>query len=223
MPAFKIPFKIWSFGFSKRVAISREAGAAVFTLLIIVSSISQAATKTIVFVGDSITAGYGVKKEEGYPERVGTLLNAEKKDVKIVNGGISGSVTADADRRVRWYLKSKPEVIVLALGANDGLKGTPVKIIKDNLAKAIDVAKTGNVKVLLVGIRVFENLGSDYTKDFAKLFADLAKEKKVAFLPFLLEGVALDKKLNQDDGKHPNAKGHEVIAKHVLPELTKLL
>lgn len=184
---------------------------------------TKASPHVILFVGDSLTAGYGVKKEEGFPERAGELLNAQGKNVKIINGGISGSVTADADKRVKWFLKAKPEILVLALGANDGLKGTPPEVIKKNLALAIDVAKTGNVKVLLAGIRVFENLGSNYTKAFARIFPDLAKEKNVRLLPFLLEGVALQKDLNQADGKHPNAKGHDVIAKTISKELEKML
>lgn len=226
MQGVEIPFKIWRD--AARFGIRRLWDLDIVAIFIFLSLMSHAwtataATKTIVFVGDSITAGYGVKKDEGFPERIGEILKSEKIDVKIVNGGISGSVTADADRRIRWYLKSKPDVIVLALGANDGLKGTPVKVIKTNLEKAIDVAKAEKAKVLLAGMRVFENLGADYTKEFAKVFSDLAKEKRVAFIPFLLEGVALDKNLNQDDGKHPNAKGHEVIAKRVAPEISKLL
>ena len=177
----------------------------------------------ILFVGDSLTAGYGVKKEEGFPERAGEILKAHGKTVKIINGGISGSVSADADKRVKWFLKAKPEILVLALGANDGLKGTPPQVIKKNLALAIDVAKSGNVKVVLAGIRVFENLGADYTKAFAQIFPALAKEKGVTLFPFLLEGVALQKDLNQSDGKHPNAKGHEVIAKNIAAELEKML
>lgn len=186
----------------------------------------QAVTKqerVILFVGDSLTAGYGVKKEDGFPEKAGEILKTKGKNVKIINGGISGSVSADADKRVKWFLKAKPEILVLALGANDGLKGTPPQVIKKNLALAIDVAKAGNVKVLLAGIRVFENLGADYTSAFARIFPELAREKGVKLFPFLLEGVALEKELNQSDGKHPNAKGHDVIAKAIAAELEKML
>ncbi len=186
-------------------------------------ALAQSSERVILFIGDSITAGYGVKKEEAFPERVGEILTAKGHKVKIINGGISGSVTAEADKRVRWFLKTKPEILVLALGANDGLKGTPVEVVKKNLAQAIDLAKENKVKVLLAGMRVFENLGADYTRAFQQVFKELAQEKKVAFMPFLLEGVALDKGLNQSDGKHPNAKGNEVIAKNVARELEKLL
>ena len=181
------------------------------------------ATRTIVFIGDSITDGYGVKKEEAYPEKIGEILNAAGKPVKIVNGGISGSVTFGADQRVRWFLKTKPEILVLALGANDALKGTPVAVIKKNLSLAIDEAQKNHVKVLLVGMQIFQNFGAVYTKEYAKLYSDLAKEKKTAYMPFLLEGVALDKTLMQSDAKHPNAKGQEIIAKNMSHDLEKLL
>lgn len=179
--------------------------------------------KTILFVGDSLASGYGVKKEESFPERVGEMLREKGHKIKIVNGSIPGSVTAEADRRVRWYLKVKPDVVVLELGGNDGLKGTPVSVIKSNLAKAIDLAKSNDIKVLLAGMRVYTNLGSDYAKDFERVYSELAREKGVPFVPFLLEGVAMDRTLNQSDLKHPNAKGHEIIARDLTRALEKLL
>ncbi|MEK7356168.1 MAG: GDSL-type esterase/lipase family protein, partial [Bdellovibrionota bacterium] len=101
--------------------------------LVFIDSSRAASPKTIVFIGDSITDGYGVTKEEAYPTKVGELLKSKGHDVKVINGGTSGSVTAEADRRVRWFLRAKPEVVVLALGGNDGLKGTPVSVIEQNL------------------------------------------------------------------------------------------
>ncbi|HVK61758.1 MAG TPA: arylesterase [Bdellovibrionales bacterium] len=179
--------------------------------------------KTIVFIGDSLTAGYGVKKEEGYPERVETILRSRGKSVKIINGGISGSVSAEADARVKWFLKTKPQLIVLALGANDGLKGTPVAVIEKNLESAILLAKENKVPVVLVGMRMVTNLGPEYGKNFEGLYARLAKKHSLPFYPFLLDGVALNRELNQSDMKHPNAKGHEVIAKKMADFLEKEL
>jgi acyl-CoA thioesterase I len=179
--------------------------------------------KTILFIGDSLTAGYGVKKEEAFPALVGQLLKAKGHNVKIVNGGISGSVSAEADRRLNWFLKAKPDILFLALGANDGLKGTPPSVIKKNLAQAIDLAQKNDVKVLLVGVRIFTNFGQEYTREFERIYHDLAKEKGVPLMPFLLEGVALNKELNLPDGKHPNAEGHKVLAGNVARELEKLL
>lgn len=179
--------------------------------------------KTVLFIGDSLTEGYGVKKDEAYPEVIGRLFEKKGRKVRIVNGGISGSVTADADLRLRWFLKSKPDVLVLALGGNDALKGTPTETIKKNLARAIDAAQAEKIPVLLCGIRVFSNFGAEYARALDAVYRDLARERRVALVPFLLENVALKKELNQSDGKHPNAKGHEVIAAHVARELEKLL
>lgn len=177
----------------------------------------------IVFIGDSLTQGYGVRQEESYPELVGTKLRAEGFNVKIINGGISGSVTAEADRRVRWYLKAKPSVIVLALGANDGMKGTPPAVIESNLKKAIELAKANHISIVLAGLKMFSNLGADYVRQFDAIYPKLAREEKVPLIPFLLEDVALQKELNQSDMRHPNAKGHEKIATRVAAKLQEIL
>lgn len=179
--------------------------------------------RMIVFVGDSLTAGYGVKKEEAFPALIEKELQSKGHAVIVINGGISGSVTAEADRRIKWYLRSKPDIVVIALGANDALKGTPPATIKANLAQAIDLAQGQKIKVLLVGMSIFSNLGPEYSEAFSRVFRELAREKKVALVPFLLEGVALQSNLNQADGKHPNAKGHEILARNVLKELERLL
>ncbi len=183
----------------------------------------RANERVVLFLGDSLTEGYGVKKEEAYPELVRDLLEKSGTKIKVVNGSISGSVSADADRRLRWFLKTKPEIMVLALGSNDALKGTSPKVIKENLAKVIDLAQTNGITVLLCGVRVFTNFGADYTRSLEQVYKDLAKEKKLEFMPFLLEGVALDRELNQSDGRHPNAKGHAIIAKNVAKELEPIL
>lgn len=179
--------------------------------------------RTVVFIGDSITAGYGVKKEEAFPHLIGERLRSKGHAVKVINGGVSGSVSAEADRRVRWFLKAQPDLFVLALGANDGLKGTPPDVIKKNLRQAIDLAQANRIPVLLIGIQVFSNFGPDYTKAFKDVYSELARETKVEFMPFLLEGVALQKSLNISDGKHPNAKGHQVIAENVGDRVESIL
>lgn len=179
--------------------------------------------QVIVFIGDSLTQGYGVRQEEAYPELVGKMLREKGRNVKIINGGISGSVTAEADARVRWYLRAKPTVIVLALGANDGMKGTPPSVIETNLSKAIDLAQQNGIKVLLSGIKMFTNLGTDYVRKFDAIYPRLARQKKVPLIPFLLEDVALQKDLNQSDMRHPNAKGHQVIATRVTAKLEEIL
>ena len=184
---------------------------------------SPAGTETILFIGDSITQGYGVKETQAYPEIVQHLLQMRGHAVRVINGGISGSVTADADHRMRWYLRASPQIVVLALGGNDGLKGTSPDLVKKNLSLAIDYAQSHGMKVLLCGIDVFANFGDDYRASFKKVFTDLASEKKVELLPFLLEGVALHKDLMQPDQKHPNAAGHVIVAKNVAAKLEKML
>ncbi len=184
---------------------------------------SAVKTQTIVFVGDSITEGYGVKQEQAFPAIAGEILKKKGHDVKIVNGGISGSVSADADARVKWFLKLKPDILVLELGGNDALKGTPVAQIEKNLDRALKVALEAKLKVLLVGMRIYTNFGPDYTKQFADLFPRLARLRKVPLIPFLLEDVALKKELMQSDQKHPNVPGHAKVAEQVALELEKLL
>lgn len=177
----------------------------------------------ILFIGDSLTAGYGVRKEEAFPAIVERKLKAAGRNVKVTNGGISGSVSAEADRRLRWYLKAKPKILFLSLGANDALKGTPPEVIKINLAKAVALAKENDIKVILGGIRIFTNFGAGYAARFEKVYRDLAREHKVALIPFILEGVALDKTLNLPDGKHPNPKGHVRVADNILKILEPML
>ncbi len=177
----------------------------------------------ILFIGDSLTAGYGVRKDEAFPALIEKKLKAAGRNVKITNGGVSGSVSAEADRRLRWHLKAKPSILFLSLGANDALKGTPPGVIKSNLEKAILLAKENDIKVILGGVRIFTNFGTRYAADFEKIYADLAREQKVAFVPFILEDVALDKSLNLSDGKHPNPRGHERVAAGVLKVLEPML
>jgi len=179
--------------------------------------------KTVLFIGDSLTEGYGVRREEAYPILVEQILNRKTPRVRVINAGISGSVTAGADRRLRWFLKAKPQILVLALGGNDALKGTPTKVIKGNLESAIRLAKENQIQVVVAGMQIFTNFGEQYGREFEKLYRDLAKENDVKLIPFLLEGVALEKSLNLPDGKHPNAEGHKRIAELVAKELERLL
>lgn len=201
----------------------RFVAAGLFILFHCAQADAIGAAKTIVFVGDSITEGYGVKQEQAFPAIAGEILKKKGHDVKIVNGGISGSVSADADARVKWFLKLKPDILVLELGGNDALKGTPASQIEKNLDQALKVAVGAKLKVLLLGMRIYTNFGPDYTKQFAELFPRLAKAHKTALIPFLLEDVALKKDLMQSDQKHPNVPGHAKVAERVATELEKLL
>lgn len=176
------------------------------------SSANTLKSKTIVFLGDSLTEGYGVAKESSFPSLIQKKLDQEKLVVKVVNAGISGSTTASALSRLTWQLKQNPDVLFLALGANDGLRGLPIAQSRENLSKAIELAKSKNVKVILAGMLMPPNYGEKYRKEFEGLFKELAKKYQLVFVPFLLEGVAGKSELNLPDGIHPNEAGHKVIA-----------
>ena len=209
----------------KPTAFGLELGSA--AIKPINQSSSAQKTETILFIGDSIAEGYGVKREESFPELAGQILRdklrAKGRAIKIVNGSISGSLSSDVESRLNWYMKRPPTILVLELGGNDALKGTPAETIKKNLAKAIDVAQAHGVQVVLAGMQIFANYGAAYARDFAKIYPELAHEKKCVLIPFILDGVALHKNLNQPDGKHPNAAGHAIIATNLSRTLEPLL
>lgn len=177
---------------------------------------------TVLCLGDSLTEGYGVEKDKAYPalveEKYRSLRTKDSSapDVHVINAGISGSTTASALSRLKWYLNKKPQVLFLALGANDGLRGQDINAAKANLRATIELAKQNNITVWLAGMHMPPNYGATYTKTFHQLFIDLAKEEKISLMPFLLEGVALHPDLIQPDGLHPNEKGHVVLASHVF-------
>ncbi len=175
----------------------------------------------VVILGDSITEGYGLTKEQAYPALVETQLKGEGYVVQIINGGISGSTSASGPSRMNWYLKSKPDLVIVALGANDGLRGGAASSLKENLKETITAAKAKNIAVGLAGMRMPPNYGLKYTKEFAEVYPALAKEENIAFYPFLLEGVAGVTGLNQPDGIHPNEKGQQIIANKFAKFLKK--
>lgn len=178
----------------------------------------------IIFLGDSITAGYGVNKSRAFPALIAARLEKEKlSSFEVINGGISGSTTASGLSRLKWQLKGKPSYIVIALGANDGLRGIKVDKTKENLEEIINLAKQHQLKILMAGMMMPPNYGKHYTEEFAAIFPDLAKKHSIPLMPFLLEGVAGEAPLNQTDGIHPNEKGHEMIAEKIWPHLYKLL
>lgn len=196
--------------------------AAIFMLMAI--NYSALAQSTVLFIGDSLTAGYGVKKEKSYPSLIQDQLNSNHKiEAKIINGSISGSTSASALSRLRWYLKSKPNILLLALGANDGLRGLDIAATKKNLEDTILLAKEHKVQVILIGMQMPPNYGKEYTQSFKRMYDQLIQEHQLKSVPFLLEKVAGEKDFNQEDGIHPNEKGHEQMAKNVMPALLKAL
>ena len=206
---------------SKTRSVSVAVCASVFWLSLFTPSLH--ATKTILFLGDSLTEGYGVREEESYPSLVRESLKKKKHDVKVINGGISSSTSASGPSRLRWFLRAKPAILILALGANDGLRGLPVEKMKKNLARTIELAKTNNMIVILAGMQVPPNYGPTYTKAFRRVFRDLVKKYRIREIPFLLKGVGGEKRYNQADGIHPNAEGYKIVAKTVLEYLEPLL
>ena len=197
-----------------------------FTLLLYAVSATgqnQVEATKIVFLGDSLTAGYGVNIEEAYPSLLRNQLKAENYIISVVNSGISGSTSASGPSRMKWLLKGNPDIVLLALGANDGLRGQDTENMKDNLRSTINLALDQGCKVLLAGMRMPTNYGEEYTNRFYQVYLDLAKEFNIPFIPFLLKDVGGVRKYNLADGLHPNAAGHKIIAKNVIKYLQPLL
>ncbi|HCW07581.1 MAG TPA: arylesterase [Cytophagales bacterium] len=198
------------------------------TLIVWILSLSylQQNTTTILFFGDSLTAGYGLAStEHAFPALLEKELNKGPKKVKVMNGGLSGETSAGGLGRIDWLLKQPIDIFVLELGANDGLRGLPLSQTKSNLQAIITKVKTKypKAKIVLAGMMVPPNLGKAYTDEFRKLYPELAKQNKTELIPFLLAGVAGDEKLNQGDGIHPNDQGHQIIAKNLAVFFKKIL
>jgi len=174
------------------------------------------AEKTLLILGDSLTEGYGVAKDASFPSLLEKKLKAAGLDWKVVNSGVSGSTSASGPSRIAWALKSKPAAILLALGANDGLRGLKTEAMEENLRKTIKKAKEQKVKILLAGIFMPPNYGGEYAKKFAAVFPKVAKEENVPLLPFLLETVGGNPKYNLADGVHPNEEGYKIVAETVF-------
>jgi acyl-CoA thioesterase I len=201
----------------------RAAGIAL--LLGISTPVASAGSgeRVVVALGDSLTAGLGVAAEEAWPALVDARLRREGYPYRVLNAGVSGDTTAGGLRRVDWVLRSRPEVAVVALGANDGLRGLGTNVMEANLIAIVDRLRAGGARVLVVGMEVPPNYGAAYARAFRGVFADVARRTGAALIPFLLDGVAADPRLNQADGIHPNAAGHRAIAERIWPHLVLLL
>ena len=177
----------------------------------------------VVFLGDSLTAGYGLAEEEAFPARLAAALRAGGHPVRVVNAGVSGDTSAGGLRRLPWLLTQHPDVMVVALGANDGLRGLSVSLTEKNLREIVAQARGKGVRVLLLGLRLPPNLGADYVRAFEAVYPRVAREAGVPLVPFFLEGVGGVAALNQEDGIHPTAEGQRRIAATVLPYLEPLV
>jgi len=181
--------------------------------------------KTVLFLGDSLTAGYGLDEARAFPALVQAKIDSLAWAFDVINGGLSGETSAGGLRRVSWLLRREIDVMVLELGGNDGLRGIPVAEMQKNLQGIIDKAreKYSDIQIVLVGIEAPPNLGEEYTTAFRGVFPALAEKNNVFLLPFLLEGVGGNPELNLTDRIHPNAEGHQIVAETVWRVLKPVL
>jgi acyl-CoA thioesterase-1 len=177
----------------------------------------------ILALGDSITAGLGLAQSQAWPSLLQARLDAAGRKARVVNAGVSGDTTAAGLARLDWQLSQKPAVVILELGANDGLRGLSVAEARKNLGEIIKRCKAAGAKVLLAGMQVPPNMGPEYATAFREMYPALAAEHGVPLIPFVLDGVAGDPKLNQGDGIHPTAEGQAVVAETVWQHLQPLL
>jgi acyl-CoA thioesterase-1 len=177
----------------------------------------------IVAFGNSLTAGLGVAPDHSYPAHLQRTLDAAGYAYRVVNAGVSGETTAGGVRRVSWVLNSKPVIVILELGGNDGLRGLSLQETKANLERIIQQLQEASVTVVLAGMKLPPNYGQDYTAGFEALYQALAKQYRVTLIPFFLDGVAGSASLNQADGIHPTGEGYRLIVERVFPKLEPLL
>ncbi len=177
----------------------------------------------IVAFGDSLTAGLGVAPSEAYPALIEARLRKDGYPYRVVNAGVSGDTTAGGLRRVDWALKLRPEVVIVELGANDALRGQDLGGVRANLDTIVERFQAAGARVLVTGMRLPLNYGHRYGAEFQRLFEDVAKKRKAAYMPFFLDGVGGDARLNQGDGIHPTAEGYQIIADRLWPYLRPLL
>jgi acyl-CoA thioesterase I len=184
-----------------------------------------AKTKTIVFFGNSLTAGYGLTPQEAFPALIQNKIDSLGLPYRVINAGVSGETSTGGDARIDWILKQPLDVFILELGANDGLRGIPLAQTKKSLQSIIDKvkAKYPSAKLILAGMQIPPNMGANYTTEFKNIYPELATRNNMTLIPFLLEGVGGEAKLNQEDGIHPSAEGAKIVAENIWKVLQPLL
>ena len=197
--------------------------AALIVLLGALAPVHAAEPVRILAYGDSLTAGYGLAEQDTLPTRLADALNKMGRPVTMINGGVSGDTSADGVSRLDWALADKPQIMILALGANDMLRGLDPKTTRANLEAIIQKAKAADVEIVLAGMLSPPNLGAEYKAAFDAIYPDLAKAHNLLFMPFLLQDVAQDSDLNQADGIHPNGNGVAIIVRNLLPYVTQAI
>ena len=196
----------------------------IVTCLLTVSVIASAHAKTLLVFGDSLSAAYNLRQQDGWVSLLTQQLNDSHPDIDVINASVSGETTQGGLNRLPKLLNThEPDWLLLELGANDGLRGYPLEQVKRNLTDMIEMAQAKNIKVVLVGNHLPPNYGRTYTEQFFNLYKDLAKSKELAYVPFMLENVALNSSLMLADGLHPNAQGQPIVLNNIQPILLPLL
>jgi acyl-CoA thioesterase I len=183
----------------------------------------HATERIVVAFGDSLTAGLGVMPDESYPAQLQARLRADGYAYRVVNAGASGDTTAGGLRRVDWALKNKPAIVIVALGANDAMRGQDLASVRANLDGIVARFQKAGARVLVAGMEVPPNYGERYAADFRRLYVEVARKRGAAFMPFLLDGVAGNPRLNQGDGIHPTAEGYRLVVDRLWPYLEPML
>jgi acyl-CoA thioesterase-1 len=177
----------------------------------------------IVAFGNSLTAGLGVAEEDSYPAQLQRRLDRDGFRYRVINAGVSGDTTAGGLRRISWVLKSRPQIVILELGANDGLRGLSLRETKANLERIIEQCRSASATVVLAGMKLPPNYGTEYTNGFEAMYPALASEHRLVLIPFFLDGVAGSAALNQADGIHPTAEGYRIVVDKMLKRVKPLL
>jgi acyl-CoA thioesterase-1 len=187
--------------------------------------VEKESKKTILFFGNSLTAGYGIDKEDSFAGLTQQRLDSLGLDYRVINGGLSGETTAGGFSRLDWFLEEEPYIFVLELGGNDGLRGIQLSETRSNLDKIIDAVRTKypETHIILAGMQIPPNMGQEYTDEFKSIYPEVASEKNVTLIPFLLEGVAGNPDLNLPDGIHPTEEGHQIVFETVWPYIRDLV
>jgi len=189
------------------------------------SQTTTAKDKTILFFGNSLTAGLGLNLEDAFPAIIQRRLDSLNLPYEVINAGLSGETTASGKNRVNWVLNQQVDIFILELGANDGLRGIPLNETRTNLQAIIDIVKgkNPNTQIILAGMQIPPNMGEEYTTEFKNIFTDLVEKNNTKLIPFILENVAGIPELNQEDGIHPTVEGHKIVAENVWDVLKNML
>jgi len=192
-------------------------------LVMLLVATASADERVIVAFGDSLTAGLGVPADQAYPAVLAAKLKAEGYPYRVVNAGVSGDTTAGGLRRLDWALRLAPEIVIVELGTNDALRGQDLMTVRSNLDQIVGRFQAAGARVLIAGMRLPPNYGLRYTTEFQRMYEDVAKQRRAPLMPFFLDGVGGNARLNQADGIHPTAEGYRIVVDRLWPYLRPLL